>query len=152
MPLTLDERGLLPPGIHDATAKEVDDVFGLTAKSDRRMRLFAKFKELLAAVKRPDWSCQVMIDGSFVMKSVDDPNDIDILLVMPSGPPLLNHWIESAEFHSGIGCGKLPTHLHLLLVAGLFPRGHLTIQFLDRFNSPIQTLPAQHAQFDLRHV
>lgn len=45
MPLTLDERGLLPPGIHDATVKEVDDVFGLTAKSDRRMRLFAKFKE-----------------------------------------------------------------------------------------------------------
>jgi hypothetical protein len=30
------------------------------------------------------WACQVLVDGSFVMPSVIEPNDIDVILVMPA--------------------------------------------------------------------
>lgn len=83
MPLTFDERGLLPPGIHEASLIEVEEAFAQVQHTDRRMNLFAKFQEWFAALRRTRWACQVILDGSFVMPMIDDPNDLDLILVMP---------------------------------------------------------------------
>ena len=38
MSLTFDDRGLLAPGIHDATPAEVDEAFGRFQRTDRRLK------------------------------------------------------------------------------------------------------------------
>ncbi len=80
MPLVLDERRLLPPGVHDATLDEIERHFAL---SGRRIELFRKLKQYVADVELTTWACSILIDGSFVMPPVAEPNDIDIILVLP---------------------------------------------------------------------
>jgi hypothetical protein len=40
MSLALDDRKLLPLGVHDASLEEVEEFFGGFQKSDRRIKLF----------------------------------------------------------------------------------------------------------------
>jgi hypothetical protein len=87
----LDDRKLLPPGVHDATLEEVEEYFGRFQRTDRRLILFQNLKAFLAELKRTGWACTVIIDGSFVMPPIDEPNDIDLILVMP------NDWDMTAE-------------------------------------------------------
>lgn len=82
MALVLDERGLLPDGVHEATLEEVDAVFARFQKSDRRLKLFARLRNYLVELKKAVVGESVIIDGSFVMPCVDEPEDIDIILVM----------------------------------------------------------------------
>jgi Family of unknown function (DUF6932) len=83
MPLALDDRKLLPPGVHDATLKEVDELFARFQKSDRRLKLFKKLQDYLTALKKAECAVAVILDGSFVMGCVDAPSDIDLVVVMP---------------------------------------------------------------------
>ena len=84
MPLVLDDRKLLPDGVHDATWKEVDDLFARFQKSDRRLKLFAKLRNYLDAVKKAECGTSVILDGSFIMGCIDEPSDIDLVLVLPA--------------------------------------------------------------------
>lgn len=84
MSLSFDDRALLPPGIHDATMSEVEAKFARFQKTDRRIRLFAKLRAYIKEVKQTGWQCEIIIDGSFVMPPVDEPNDIDLIMVLPS--------------------------------------------------------------------
>src|SRR5262245_1676341 len=84
MPLTFDDRGLLVPGTHDATPAEVERAFARFQRSDRRITLFAKLRAYLAELRQTGWACHVILDGSFVMPMVDEPNDIDVILVLPA--------------------------------------------------------------------
>lgn len=84
MPLTIDERGLLPLGVHDASIVEIEEQFGRFQSTDRRCRLFARLREFVAAVNRTGWDCTIFVDGSFVMQAVDQPDDVDVLLVLPA--------------------------------------------------------------------
>jgi hypothetical protein len=84
MPLTFDARGLLEPGPHAATLAEVEEAFARFQRSDRRITLFAKLKRYLAELKQTGWACHLILDGSFVMPMVDEPNDIDVILVLPA--------------------------------------------------------------------
>ena len=45
--------------------------------------LFAKLRGYLAAVKKAGCGTAVILDGSFVMGCVDEPEDIDLILVLP---------------------------------------------------------------------
>lgn len=83
MDLAFDERKLLHPGVHDASMDEVEAAFGKFQRSDRRMKLFAKLSEFVDAVRKAIPGAAVIIDGSFVMGCIDEPNDIDIVLVLP---------------------------------------------------------------------
>ena len=69
----LTESGLLPPGIHEASLKEVETVFG--SGNQHRRQLFARFargiENLFAA--GANW---VAIDGSFTTNE-PYPNDVD---------------------------------------------------------------------------
>jgi len=87
----LDDRKLLPPGVHDASLTVVEELFRRFQRSDRRPRLFRKLRDYLAAVKRNGCGSGVIIDGSFVMGCVDEPEDIDLILVLPA------RWDEAAD-------------------------------------------------------
>lgn len=84
MPLPFDARGLLEPGTHEATLAEVEQAFARFQRTDRRIALFSKLKRYLAELKQTGWVCQVILDGSFVMPMVDEPNDMDLILVLPA--------------------------------------------------------------------
>jgi hypothetical protein len=81
--IVFDEHGLLKPGEHDKTLNEVESYFGAFQRSDRRPRLFAKLREFVLAVRAVSTEISLIIDGSFVMKSVDEPNDIDLIIILP---------------------------------------------------------------------
>ena len=77
-----DERGLLPIGIHDASVEEIQNCFGSFQRSDRRCRLFERLAEFISELRKSKIPGHVIVDGSFVMKCVDEPSDIDLVLVV----------------------------------------------------------------------
>jgi hypothetical protein len=81
--LRLDERGLLPPGVHDSSLEEVVDAFGFAAVSSCRMRLAQKLEALVYDLRQAQLGISIVLDGSFVMTAVEEPNDIDAVLVLP---------------------------------------------------------------------
>ncbi len=83
MALVFDERGLLPPGVHDATMEEVGRYLARFQRSDRRLKLMAKLRHYLAEVKKAIPGAAVVSDGSFVMACVDEPGDVDLVLLLP---------------------------------------------------------------------
>jgi hypothetical protein len=91
MALQLDERMLLPDGVHDATLDQVGELFGTFQKSDRRMALFAKLAEYVRCLRTANISGSLIVDGSFVMGGVDEPGDIDVVLVLPTT------WVLTAD-------------------------------------------------------
>jgi hypothetical protein len=75
------EYNLLLPGIHDATLETVRERFGCFQHSDRRCKLFAKLMEYVVEAQRA--GCEIIVDGSFVMSDIDEPDDIDLVIVYP---------------------------------------------------------------------
>jgi hypothetical protein len=82
--LALDDRKLLPPGVHDASVKEVEELFGRFQRSDRRPRLFAKLRDYVEELQGAEIPGSIIINGSFVMACVDEPEDIDLVLALPT--------------------------------------------------------------------
>jgi hypothetical protein len=82
--------GLLPPGVHDATLPEVEQVFG--SRNDRRVELFQKFTQFLNVARSFGLFQAVIADGSFVTDK-DVPGDIDAVLLLPRAdlPKLTGH-------------------------------------------------------------
>ena len=78
----LGSEGFLPPGIHDAQLEEVGVAFGRFLRSDRRVRLFHRFCEYLAELRRLGHAVEVLLDGSFVTSKAE-PEDIDMIVVYP---------------------------------------------------------------------
>jgi hypothetical protein len=78
-----NEFGLLPSGIHTCTLAELESRLGAFQRSDRRIQLCRRLREYLRALRKTAWNVHLLIDGSFVMSRVDEPNDIDMLLVLP---------------------------------------------------------------------
>jgi hypothetical protein len=76
--------GVLPGGVHDCTATEVEAAFGRFQKSDRRMRLTEKLLAYLADARRSGIVTAVLIDGSYVTAK-DEPEDIDLIVVVRPG-------------------------------------------------------------------
>jgi len=83
MTLSFDDRKLLPAGVLDVSLEFVEELFSRFQHTDRRIRLFGKLRDYLAAVKKAECGTSVIIDGSFVMGCVDEPEDIDLILVLP---------------------------------------------------------------------
>lgn len=79
----LTANGVLPEGVHSCSIDAVGKVFGQFQRSDRRCKLFGKLKEYIEEVQKAGWRASVIVDGSFVMARVDEPNDIDLILVLP---------------------------------------------------------------------
>ena len=77
----LNADGLLPPGVHPATADEIRQQFGGFQGNDQRPRQFVRLTELAAAMQRSGLFESLLIDGSFVTAK-PNPNDIDLILVV----------------------------------------------------------------------
>ena len=71
MSLPFDERGLLPPGVHDATLDEIDRALGRFQKTTRRIALMANLREYVKELRHTGWDSHLVIDGSFVMTAID---------------------------------------------------------------------------------
>ena len=85
MPIpTLTNEGFLPLGVHDCSLAELRNAFGAFNYSDRRPQLFRKLEEFVNALKGASIKMSVIVDGSFVTGK-PEPNDIDLILVLPSG-------------------------------------------------------------------
>ncbi len=78
----LDTDGFLPPGVHDCTLDEMGARFGVFQGSDRRCRLFERLKSFVAEARSTGFVVAIVVNGSFVT-SRPDPNDIDLILVLP---------------------------------------------------------------------
>ena len=79
----LNEDGLLPEGIHEASLEEVRERFGRFQRTDRRPELFSKLALFLTEVRACGLVEAVIVDGSFVTAK-DEPSDIDLILVLRS--------------------------------------------------------------------
>ncbi|MGA2704311.1 MAG: hypothetical protein ABSH35_24835 [Isosphaeraceae bacterium] len=77
----LNEDGLLPEGIHEASLEEVRERFGRFQRTDRRPDLFSKLSLFLAEVRASGLVEAVIVDGSFVTAK-DEPSDIDLILIL----------------------------------------------------------------------
>lgn len=113
--LVLDDRKLLPPGVHDASLKEVEELFGRFQRTDRRPGLFRKLRDYLKALNQAEIADSVIIDGSFVMACVDEPEDIDLLLVLPADwdaaadlPPYLYNLVSKRRVKRQFGFDAFP--------------------------------------------
>ena len=88
MPIpNLNEQGLLPPGIYDCSLEEIGERFGTFQSTDRRSRLYERLQEYLTQVRSSNLALAVIVNGSFVTSKAD-PNDIDLILVLPSSHDL----------------------------------------------------------------
>ena len=76
-----NQLGLLPEGIHDCTFQEAEARFGCFQESDRRVRLWARFREFFDQSKAIGLIHELLLDGSFVT-SEPEPNDIDLVVVV----------------------------------------------------------------------
>ena len=81
---SLNESGLLPPGIHSCGLDELRARFGSFQTSDQRPRLMERLEAFLVDVKACRIVRAVIVNGSFVTRK-PAPNDIDLLLVLPAG-------------------------------------------------------------------
>lgn len=72
---SFDSNGPLPPGIHKASAEELEERFGIFVISDRRLRLFGKLKQLMALCRASGIVEKILLGGSFVTAK-PDPNDM----------------------------------------------------------------------------
>lgn len=77
----LKEADYLPEGIFDCTLEEIGERFARFQRSDCRMRLFERLKELVNVIQRTGMGVALIVDGSFATGK-DEPNDLDLILVL----------------------------------------------------------------------
>ncbi|MBI1924574.1 hypothetical protein HYR99_10015 [Candidatus Poribacteria bacterium] len=78
MPIpNFDEKGLLPPGVHDCSLEEIMERFGTFQVTDCRVGLYAQLQAFLEEVRSTRLAVAVIVDGSFVT-SKPAPEDIDL--------------------------------------------------------------------------
>lgn len=80
--MELDERKLLPEGVHDMDWAEVEALFGRFQRSTRRLDLTTKLKAYIREVASTGWQASLLLNGSYVMPIVDEPEDVDMILVV----------------------------------------------------------------------
>ena len=82
MPIpSLTADGFLPEGVHECSAEELHQRFGLFQQTDRRPKLFAQLQSYIVEAKASGLVRYLCIDGSFVT-ALPEPNDIDLILVV----------------------------------------------------------------------
>jgi len=77
---------------------------------------------------------------------------VDRLCKGASGPSAVEQGVESAELDPSIIGGEAPADLDVLEVAFRCPSGRVLTQWPEVRDATVQTLAAEHRQFDLGHV
>ena len=95
----LKDYGLLPPGIHECTLDEVRLLFVTDDSNFKRWELLLAFINWIHPLH---FFKSIYIGGSFITDK-EDPNDIDIVLEIPSpDPKLLQSFNEKVFDHNYI--------------------------------------------------
>lgn len=81
-PLELTEAGILPAEMFDVDLDAVEALFGQFQTTSHRRVLFRKLAEYVDALRAADIGEELIVDGSFVMGCIDEPDDIDVVLVL----------------------------------------------------------------------
>lgn len=97
--LTLNEHGLLPPGMHDLSLEQIDALFGGFQQSERRMNLVKRLREMVAQVGRYSFARHLIVDGSFIT-SKPEPSDIDIVFVVANGAVPMTGPLNPFEYNA----------------------------------------------------
>jgi hypothetical protein len=82
VPPPFDEAGELPPGIHRATLQEVLERFG--QGSVQRRAVSGRLKRVYELAASTGQVARFVVFGSFVTAK-QDPNDVDVILLMDDG-------------------------------------------------------------------
>jgi hypothetical protein len=90
------EHGLLPPGVYRASFEEFEQRFIYFDRSDRRFRLFERFRELHRQAKGSGIVQRILVGGSFVTSKAE-PNDFDCILVVD--PAVQNRNLLPTEYN-----------------------------------------------------
>jgi len=73
------------------TVDQIENLFGRFQRTDRRPRLFKKLRDYVDDLRSTGWKVQLLVNGSFVMRCGDEPEDIDLIVVLPKA------WNTAAE-------------------------------------------------------
>jgi hypothetical protein len=88
--------GLLPEGIHPSDLDELQTRFAIFDRSDRRMRLFERFRQLVDEARKSSIVRRIFIGGSFVTAK-SEPNDYDCILVIE--PAIVGATLRPFEYN-----------------------------------------------------
>ncbi len=75
--------GLLEPGEHKVTLKELEEKFSF---SDKRKRLIGKLKDIINVLKQINCE-RIYVDGSFATEKIE-PGDIDVCWELSNDPQM----------------------------------------------------------------
>lgn len=89
----VNEHGLLAPGEHAMTLAELEEMFGRFQRTDRRATLFERLCRFVKDVRLASERIAIYVDGSFIMARIDEPDDIDVALILPGD------WDSAAELN-----------------------------------------------------
>ena len=81
---SFNDDGVLPPGVWPCEMAELAQRFAVFRRTDQRLQLYDKLQDLLREALRTGMVAEVIVDGSFTTAK-DEPNDIDLILGLPSG-------------------------------------------------------------------
>jgi hypothetical protein len=81
---TMNNPGLLPPGVHDMSLEKVGALCGSYQQNDQRPRLFAKLEELVIETRAVGLVRFLIINGSIVT-SKPAPGDFCLIIVVEPG-------------------------------------------------------------------
>lgn len=90
------EHGFLPTGLHLTSIDEFEKRFVYFDQSDRRFRLFERFRELYRQAKNSQIVQRILAGGSFVTAK-PEPNDFDCILVL--NPAIPSHDLLPVEYN-----------------------------------------------------
>src|SRR5258706_12949164 len=76
---SLNEQGLLPPGIHFCSAAQIQAAFASAQHSLGRQRLFGRLLDYLQKAEASEEIVEVIVDGSFITAKIE-PADVDLLV------------------------------------------------------------------------
>ncbi len=147
MTLVLDERKVLPEGIHDATLEEIEELFGRYQGSMQRPRLFEKLHEYVTKLRNANIGGYLVVDGSFVMGCVDFPGDIDVVLGLPTTwdykqelKPFQYNLVSKRDLKRDFPFDMLPVPQGTIAeTEALAYFSQVNIKWCDQFNLPVDS-------------
>ena len=99
--------------------EEVGRLFGNIPKSPYRLRLFETLQKYVERLQTLQVGIALIVDGSFIMPSVEKPADIDVVLIMPAEweKPIENIPQEQYNLLSPVSVEDVFVGLHLFVAA-----------------------------------
>jgi hypothetical protein len=96
---TLNQHGLLDPGIYSMTLDQIGELFGRFQRTDCRIELQRRLTSLVEEVRSFSFARYLIVDGSFTTAK-DDPSDIDLVFVVAEGSIPITTTINPYEYNA----------------------------------------------------